>query len=92
MTTAVGRENGYQDPPALELEGHVSLEDPLERTAIVLHRMTFATPEDAAGLFSSPSGRDELTYSWRRLDQPTRRLYRLRADVALDVHARGARA
>lgn len=89
--TAVGRDHGYQDPPALALEDHVDFEDPLERAAIVLHRMTFDTPEEAATLFASPSGRDELTYTWRRLDPASRRLYRLRADVVTDVHDHGQR-
>lgn len=82
IATAVGPDRGYQDPKT-ELD---ELNDPLERAAILLHRFTFATVPDAVSLFSSPSGRDELVYSWRAQDQATRQLYRRRADAVLAIH------
>lgn len=92
MITNVGRDNGYQDPPELTRLGIVDLDDELEATAIALHRMTFATPADAAGMFTSPGGREELIYSWRAQPVTERRLYRTRAEVALEVRARAAAA
>jgi hypothetical protein len=85
--TPVGRQSGYQDPPALRLEGHVDLTDELERSAVALHRFTFATPEEVASLFSSEYGREELAETWAKTDPSERRLYRLRADVLVTVHS-----
>jgi hypothetical protein len=85
--TAVGRDRGYQDPPGLDGdEDAVDFDDPLERAAMVLQRMTFATPEEAASLIGGEHGRRELAYTWARLEPATRRLYRLRADVALGAY------
>jgi hypothetical protein len=84
--TPTGRHTGYQDPPALVLQDHVELNNELERTAIALHRMTFATPEDVAGMFGGEHGRQELAETWAKTEPATRRLYRLRADVILTVY------
>lgn len=84
MTTA-GRETNYRDPFALTHEDHVDLDDALERTAIALHRMSFATPEEVAGMLTS--SRDALRDTWLAQHPTDRQLYRRRADVALRAGA-----
>lgn len=72
----------YQDPDGLAA-GNVDLTDPLERAAIVLQRMTFATPEDVGGMLTGERGRTELVYTWLRLKPHDRHLWRRRAAAAV---------
>lgn len=79
------RENNYRDPAALTHEDHVDLDDGLERAAIALHRMSFAPPEEVAGMLTS--SRDALCDTWLAQHPSNRQLYRRRADVALRAGA-----
>jgi hypothetical protein len=75
----------FQDADAIR-DGRVDFADPLERAAIAMHRMTFATPEDVASLLNGGDHRrDELAYTWRRLAPHERHLWRRRAAVILAV-------
>lgn len=76
----VGRHRGYQDPADFAELGP-NLEDPLERAAIALHRLSFETPDGVASLLNVHR-EAELAKTWAAHDAATRVLFRKRAEVA----------
>lgn len=83
MDTTASRERGYHDRPELTVDGLVDLDDGLERAAIAMHRMTFAVPEEVAGMFGSRAA--ELVFTWTRLEPAQRHLWRRRAVAVLEA-------
>jgi hypothetical protein len=88
--TPVGRMTGYRDPPELELERYVDLDDPLELAAIAAHRMTFATPDEVSSLLAGEYGLEDLETVWLAQEPATRQLHRRRADVVIAAAQTGA--
>jgi hypothetical protein len=83
----------YQDPPDLaDVALDVLLANPLEVAAIVAQRQTFAAPEEVSGMVTSPSGREALAYTWRRLKPHDRHYWRRRAQAIVDAFGHADRA
>lgn len=83
----------YQDPPGFaDVDLDVLLGDPLELAAIVAHRQRFTSPEEVSGMVTSPSGREALAYTWRRLPPHDRHYWRRRAQAIVDAYGHPDRA
>jgi hypothetical protein len=76
--------------PADGLPGDaLDFDSAVDRVAALLHRLEFATPDEAAGLVASPFGQTGLAHTWKRLPVERRQLYRRRAGVLLESAVRG---
>lgn len=77
------RQRNYHGEAALDLE------DPLERVAVLAHRLSFETPDGATSMATSPDGQVGLARTWHALTPADRQLYRRRAAALLDFAENG---
>lgn len=77
--------SNHLDPADPFVEDDVDFDDPIERAAIAMHRLTFEVAPEVAGRFA-PSGEPALAYTWARLRPPERQRFRRMADVIVRAH------
>lgn len=68
----------------------LDFDDPVDRLAAIMDRLTFAPPDGAAAMSTSPFGQTGLAHTWSRLAPERQQLLRRRAGVALEFAVRGS--